>query len=64
MTPPVGDTSLETRRERPISPSWGVNRPVGPRPRRWGWGSVQRYSEEGALTCKSGMSLDRRNLQK
>eukprot|EP00959_Pyramimonas_sp_CCMP1952_P340432 7130698-Pyramimonas_sp.AAC.1 len=36
---PVGDTPLETRRERPISSSRGVNRPVGPRPRRWGWGS-------------------------
>ncbi|CAK0906396.1 unnamed protein product, partial [Prorocentrum cordatum] len=36
---------LETRRERPVSPSRGVNLPVGPRPRRWGLGSVQRYAE-------------------
>eukprot|EP00959_Pyramimonas_sp_CCMP1952_P391110 8196169-Pyramimonas_sp.AAC.1 len=35
---------FETRRTQPVSPSRGVNRSVGPGPRRWGYGSVKRCS--------------------
>ncbi|CAK0837462.1 unnamed protein product [Prorocentrum cordatum] len=42
---PVGDMPFEARKGQPRSPSRGLHRPVGHRPRPWGQGSVKRCSQ-------------------
>eukprot|EP00959_Pyramimonas_sp_CCMP1952_P253630 5299098-Pyramimonas_sp.AAC.1 len=47
-TTPIGDTPRNPKGTAYIPIQEG-NRPVGPRPCRWGWGSAERYSSNPCL---------------